>query len=58
MRQLPDEQTLQKLLSMGKDLEEQARKVYQLSEALAQKYDPQPLNKQQLKQKGTTVREK
>lgn len=35
MKQLPDEKTLQKLLSMGKDLEEQARKVYQLSEALA-----------------------
>ena len=58
MKQLPDEQALQKLLLMGKDLEEQARKVYQLSEALAQKYDSQSSDKQQLEQKGMTVKEK
>ena len=58
MKQLPDEQTLQKLLAMGKDLEDRARKVYQISEALAQKYEQQSLEKQQLPQKGITIQEK
>jgi hypothetical protein len=29
------------LLSMGKELEDQARKVYEMSEAFAQKYEQQ-----------------
>lgn len=58
MKQLPDEQTLQELLSMGKDLEDRARKVYQMSEALAQKYEPQSLEKQRSEQKETTIQEK
>ncbi len=57
MKQLPDEQTLQELLSMGKDLEDRARKVYQMSEALAQKYDPPSLEKQK-SQKEITIQEK
>lgn len=57
MKQLPDEQTLQELLSMGKDLEDQARKVYQMSEAMAQKYKQQTCEKQP-EQKGTTIPEK
>jgi hypothetical protein len=39
MKQLPNEQTLSELLSMGKNLEHQARKVYEMSEAFAQKYE-------------------
>jgi hypothetical protein len=58
MKQLPDEQTLQELLSMGRDLEGQARKVYQMSEALAQKYEQQFLEKQQSSQKKITTQEK
>ncbi|MEM7590770.1 MAG: hypothetical protein AAF383_04505 [Cyanobacteria bacterium P01_A01_bin.83] len=47
MKQLPDKKTLQELLSMGKDLEDRARKIYQMSEALAQKYEQQPKEKTQ-----------
>ncbi|MGF1489675.1 MAG: hypothetical protein ACFBSE_21530 [Prochloraceae cyanobacterium] len=39
MKKLPDERTMSELLSMGKDLEDQARKVYEMSEAFAQKYE-------------------
>ena len=48
MKKLPDEKTLKELLSMGKDLENQARKVYQMSEAFAQKYEQRLKEKQQL----------
>ena len=48
MKQLPDEKTLKELLSMGKDLEDQARKVYQMSEAFAQKYEQRLQEKQPL----------
>lgn len=41
MKKLPDEREISELLSMGKDLEDQARKVYQMSEAFAQKYEQQ-----------------
>ena len=58
MKQLPDEQTLQKLLAMGKDLEDRARKVYQISEAIAQKYKQQSMKEQQSSPKGITIREK
>jgi hypothetical protein len=54
MKQLPDEGTLTELLSMGKDLEAQARKVYELSEAFAQKYEQQLGNKQ-IQQEGSTI---
>ena len=57
MKQLPDEQTLQELLAMGKDLEDRARKVYQMSEALAQKYEQPSLEKQQSSQKEITIQE-
>ena len=56
MKQLPDEQTLKELLSMGKDLEDRARKVYQMSEALAQKCD-RLQNKQDSSQTEITIRE-
>lgn len=46
MKQLPDEKTLQELLAMGKDLEDRARKVYQMSEALAQKCEQESSTKQ------------
>ncbi len=39
MKKLPDDRTMSELLSMGKDLEDQARKVYEMSEAFAQKYE-------------------
>lgn len=39
MKQLPDSQTLAELLKMGKNLEEQARKVYLMAEGFAQKYE-------------------
>ena len=58
MKQLPDEQTLKELLSMGKDLEEQARKVYQMSEALAQKYEQKSSVKPQSSPQQTTIQEK
>lgn len=58
MKQLPDEQTLKEFLSMGKDLEDQARKVYQMSEAFAQKYERQLHEKQVLEQEEATTQEK
>ena len=57
MKQLPDEQTLKELLSMGKILEDQARKVYQMSEAFAQKYERQLKEKQPLEQERLTTQE-
>ena len=54
MKKLPDERTMSKLLSMGKDLEDQARKVYEMSEAFAQKYE-QRLENQPIKQEGSTT---
>lgn len=54
MKQLPDDRALQELLSMGKDLEQQARKTYQMSEALAQKYGQKSIEKPQLSQKTVT----
>lgn len=57
MKQLPDEQTLKELLSMGKDLEEQARKVYQMSEALAQKYGEKSLKTPQPSPQETTIKD-
>ena len=47
MKQLSDQKNLKELLSMGKDLEDRARKIYQMSEALAQKYGQQPQQKTQ-----------
>ena len=58
MKQLPDEQTLKELLSMGKGLEEQARKVYQMSEALAQKYEKKSSDKPQSSPQEITLPEK
>ena len=57
MKQLPNEQTLQELLAMGKDLEEQARKVYQMSEALAQKYGQKSVEKPQSSPQETTIKD-
>lgn len=38
MKELPNEKTLIELLEMGKGLEDQTRKVYEMSEAFAQKW--------------------
>lgn len=46
MKNLPDERTMSELLSMGKDLEDQARKVYEMSIAFAQKYEQRLENQQ------------
>ncbi len=46
MKKLPDERTMSELLSMGKNLQDQARKVYQMSEAFAQKYEQRLENQQ------------
>ncbi|MDJ0717513.1 MAG: hypothetical protein QNJ54_25380 [Prochloraceae cyanobacterium] len=54
MKKLPDERTMSELLSMGKDLEDQARKVYEMSEAFAQKYERR-LENQQIEQEGSTI---
>jgi hypothetical protein len=54
MKQLPDDRTLTELLSMGKDLEAQARKVYEMSEAFAQKYE-QILGQENTQQEGSTI---
>ena len=54
MKELPDERTMNELLSMGKDLEDQARKVYQMSEAFAQKYE-QRLENQATEPKEPTI---
>ncbi len=48
MKNLPDERTMTELLAMGKDLEDQARKIYQMSEAFAQKYEQQLENQQKI----------
>jgi len=45
MTKLPDERTMQELLFMGKDLENRGRKIYQMSEAFAQKYEQQSTNR-------------
>ena len=44
---------MSELLSMGKDLEDQARKVYEMSEAFAQKSEKR-LEKHQKERLGTT----
>jgi hypothetical protein len=54
MNKLPDERTMSELLSMGKDLEDQARKVYQMSEAFAQKYERR-LENQSIEQEESTM---
>ncbi|PSB00884.1 hypothetical protein [Merismopedia glauca] len=38
MKQLPNEKALMELVEMGKGLEEQTRKVYEMAEAFAQKW--------------------
>ena len=45
---------MSELLSMGKDLEDQARKVYQMSEAFAQKYERRLENQSTEQEKSTT----
>ncbi len=54
MKQLPDERTMTELLSMGKDLEDRARKVYEMSIAFAQKYQ-QRLENQSTEKKGSII---
>jgi hypothetical protein len=54
MKQLSDGHILAELLSMGKNLEDQARKVYQMSEAFAQKYE-QRLQQQQPNRQGEST---
>jgi hypothetical protein len=54
MNQLPDDRAMRELLSMGKDLEDQARKVYHMSEAFAQKY-AQRLENQSIEQEESTI---
>ena len=39
MRELPDEKALAELVELGKSFEDQARKLYEMSEAFAQKYE-------------------
>ena len=54
MKKLPDDRTMTELLSMGKDLEDQARKVYEMSEAFAQKYE-QRLKNQVAEKEGSNI---
>ncbi len=54
MKKLPDDRTMTELLAMGKDLENQARKVYEMSEAFAQKYE-QRLENQSIEKEGSTI---
>jgi hypothetical protein len=53
MNKLPEDRTMKELLSMGKDLEDQARKVYEMSIAFAQKYEQRLEN--QPKEKNDTI---
>ena len=53
MKKLPDEGIMSELLSMGKDLEDQARKVYEMSESFAQKYDKRLANRQKEREEPT-----
>jgi hypothetical protein len=53
MNKIPDDRTMNELLSMGKDLEDQARKIYEMSIAFAQKYEQRLEN--QPKQKGSSI---
>ncbi len=39
MKELPDEKTLTELVELGKSFENQARKLYEMAEAFAQKYE-------------------
>ena len=39
MKELPDEKALAELVELGKSFEEQARKLYEMSEAFTQKYE-------------------
>lgn len=39
MKDLPDEKTLAELVELAKGFEDQCRKVYEMSEAFAQKYE-------------------
>lgn len=39
MKKLPDEKTLAELVELGKSFEDQARKLYEMAEAFAQKYE-------------------
>ncbi|ELP55533.1 MAG: hypothetical protein ACK4YL_12010 [Microcystis sp.] len=39
MKELPDEKTLTELIELGKSFEDQARKLYEMSEAFAQKWE-------------------
>lgn len=55
MKQLPDEHTLSELLSMGKNLEDQARKVYEMSEAFAQKYEHRLQEQQPNEQERSSI---
>lgn len=51
MKQLPDARTLSELLEMGKSIENQARKVYEMAEAFAQKYQSRLQQNQPTKEK-------
>jgi hypothetical protein len=46
MKTLPDQETLQELLELAKNYEQQARKLYQKSEVFAQKWEIGLKNKQ------------
>ncbi|MBC6480967.1 MAG: hypothetical protein GDA56_27535 [Hormoscilla sp. GM7CHS1pb] len=39
MKKLPDEKTLTELVELGKDFEDQCRKLYEMVEAFAQKWE-------------------
>lgn len=39
MTELPDEKTLAELVELGKSFEDQTRKLYEMAEAFAQKYE-------------------
>ena len=39
MKELPHEKTLAELVELAKDFEDQCRKLYEMSEAFAQKYE-------------------
>ena len=39
MKELPDEKTLAELVELGKSFEDQARNLYEMAEAFAQKYE-------------------
>lgn len=52
MKQLPDEKKLTELMELGKSFEDKARKLYEMAEAFAQKWENRTGERQLEKQQA------